>query len=290
MTNKTSSPIGEGVYERSDGQAVLAGPALELFESMDSLIRRWATASGASDYRFPVTLRSEDARRMGFVDSFPHLLTFPVALDEAPDNVRRFAAAQAEDGAFRLTDIRTRPPQHILSHAACSHFYPMFGQSEIDGSMLLTTRSNCFRNETHFISLQRQWCFTMREVVCIGTAADTEGFLDDWRRRVETLLRTLGLPVRLETATDPFFGAADNPKYVMQKVDPVKLEIVYGDELAIGSLNNHRDHFGVRYDIRSSGETAHSACVAFGLERWVYAILDHAGPDPSAWPDLDTLE
>lgn len=290
MTSDMPTRTGNGVHERDDGQAVLTGPALKLFDHIDELVKRWAATEGAEDYLFPVTLRGGDAYRMGYVESFPHLLTFPVAIDGTEENVRRFTARQTESGQFSLTDVRTRTPKHVLSHAACSHFYPLFGNSDVDGPRLLTTRSTCFRSEAQFVSLQRQRCFTMREVVCIGTAADTDKFLDHWHTRVDTLAKTLGLPMTIENATDPFFGDSENTKYIMQKVDPVKFEMMYADELAIGSLNNHRDYFGLRYDIRTAGETAHTACVAFGLERWIYAILDHAGPHASNWPDLRGLD
>ena len=29
----------------------------------------------------------------------------------------------------------------------------------------------------------------------------------------------------------------------------------------------------------------HSVCVAFGLERWVYAFLAQHGDDPARWPE-----
>jgi hypothetical protein len=35
-----------------------------------------------------------------------------------------------------------------------------------------------------------------------------------------------------------------------------------------------------------NGAPAHSACVAFGIERWLFAIVDRHGLDPSGWPDL----
>ena len=98
--------------------------------------------------------------------------------------------------------------------------------------------------------------------------------------------RRLGLPVEFETATDPFFNPSQNPKYLMQRLDPVKHEMIFDGHLAIGSVNFHRNYFGEAFGIERAGEQAFSGCVAFGLERWIFAILSHFGPNPAAWPNL----
>ncbi|MGH9226673.1 MAG: aminoacyl--tRNA ligase-related protein, partial [Acidimicrobiales bacterium] len=93
--------------------------------------------------------------------------------------------------------------------------------------------------------------------------------------------------VTWQAATDPFFRPAANPRYVMQVVDPTKHELVFagsGGDLALASVNLHHDHFGRAFDIRMGTAPAHTGCLAFGLERWLAAIIRHHGPDPSAWP------
>jgi hypothetical protein len=92
--------------------------------------------------------------------------------------------------------------------------------------------------------------------------------------------------VRWQAATDPFFNPSSNPKYLAQRLDPVKTEMVYGGDLAIGSVNFHRNYFGETFAIERGGEPAFSGCVAFGLERWLYAFTDHFGPNPTDWPAL----
>jgi hypothetical protein len=76
----------------------------------------------------------------------------------------------------------------------------------------------------------------------------------------------------------------------MQKVNPTKKELVFGGDLAIGSVNLHQDHFGATYEISRGGQDAFSGCVAFGLERWLYAVTHTFGPDPDGWPDADAFE
>jgi seryl-tRNA synthetase len=51
------------------------------------------------------------------------------------------------------------------------------------------------------------------------------------------------------------------------------------------SANCHRDHFGLPFGIETdSGEVAHSACVAFGVDRIAVALLARHGLDPADWP------
>jgi hypothetical protein len=90
-------------------------------------------------------------------------------------------------------------------------------------------------------------------------------------------------------ATDPFFNPSGNPKFLMQKLDPVKTEMTFAGRLAIGSTNFHRNFFGQTFDIRRNGKEAFSGCVAFGMERWIYAILRRFGTDPARWPNLDGI-
>lgn len=53
---------------------------------------------------------------------------------------------------------------------------------------------------------------------------------------------------------------------------------------AVASSNCHKDHFGAPFAIRIGGETAHTACAAFGLERITLALLAAHGTDPVDWP------
>jgi hypothetical protein len=72
----------------------------------------------------------------------------------------------------------------------------------------------------------------------------------------------------------------------MQKLDPVKTEMVFENRLAIGSVNFHRNYFGEAFDIQCGGEAAFSGCVAFGVERWIAAWLSTFGPQSGDWPAL----
>ena len=153
-------------------------------------------------------------------------------------------------------------------------------------SSLSSTHATCHRHEEYYEPLQRQWNFGMREIVCIGTADEVKEFLESYEAKVNDLVSAAGIDIDWEDATDPFFNPSKNPKYLAQKLDPVKKEMIYEGKLAIGSTNFHRNYFGEAFNITAGGEDAFSGCVAFGLERWMYAILKQFGTSPESWPDL----
>ena len=74
-----------------------------------------------------------------------------------------------------------------------------------------------------------------------------------------------------------------------QREQELKLELlvqIAGDEpTALASFNHHLDHFGSAFGIElSDGTTAHTACLGFGHERIVLALLRTHGLDPAGWP------
>ena len=51
------------------------------------------------------------------------------------------------------------------------------------------------------------------------------------------------------------------------------------------SFNCHRDHFGQTWGLRGEdGQTAHTACVAFGLDRLAAALFAAHGLESANWP------
>ena len=104
---------------------------------------------------------------------------------------------------------------------------------------------------------------------------------------VTALCAELGLDVRLEVATDPFFDK-NSGKAKMQRLFPVKEEFVVGG-LAIGSVNYHRNFFGERCGILAGEDTAHTSCLAFGLERWVHVLTDRFGSADAAAAAVESL-
>src|SRR5262249_32263872 len=150
-----------------------------------------------------------------------------------------------------------------LAPAACYHFYALLQQQNLEKKQVLTSRARCHRRERTYVPLQRQASFSMREVVSIGCESEVRADLEHLTGRGLGVCRAIGFPVDLVPATDPFFDPSHSPRYVMQRIEPVKTEIVYGGELAIGSINFHRSFFGQAFGIGCGGDPARSGCVAF---------------------------
>ena len=76
-------------------------------------------------------------------------------------------------------------------------------------------------------------------------------------------------------------------KGLVQRATGTKQEFVVeagGGPLAISSFNLHGDYFGRSLDIKAaSGAPLSTGCVAFGVERWMRALVAARGPDPSGW-------
>jgi len=268
-----------------NGQCALGGTLLALEKGLDNIFVGIASKYSAVEYRFPAVISAAELQKIDYFHSFPHLLTFPASLDHDSGNLKEFAEsdAVASNGEVRLKKLS--PVKGVLTPAACYHFYVMLKDQELTAPRFLTTRAVCFRCEEAYEPLKRQWNFSMREIVCLGNADEVKNFLESCRKDVESLLKKLDLSCEFKPATDPFFNPSRNPKYLAQKLDPVKTEIVFQD-LAIGSINFHRNYFGESFGIHKEGKECFSGCVAFGLERWIHAILTRYGTHEEKWPNL----
>jgi len=269
-----------------NGQSVLSGSLLELASTLDALFRGWASRWGAVEYAFPTFLAVRDLARVDYFHSFPHLVTFPVTLAQDERNLRCFSEGSqiTEDGAVEL--VATAPIRDVLTPAACYHCYAQYSDRDLLAPLYLTTRATCFRRERHYLPLERQSSFAMREIVCIGGEEQVMRFLSLCRAMIEAFLDHIDLPIEWSPATDPFYNPTRNPKYLGQKVAPLKTEMVFHGRVALGSLNFHRDYFGHSYSITLNGSLAYSGCVAFGIERWLLAIVERFGPNREDWPAL----
>jgi seryl-tRNA synthetase len=182
--------------------------------------------------------------------------------------------------------------RHALSPAVCYHAYPEW-QGRIVGSdaAILTACGRCYRFEDgNHVPLERLWDFTMREIIVLGSREQVENVRQSLMRQVSDLTTTLDLDGRIEPASDPFYTAGDEGRRLMQQAGALKSELLLtvngdGRAIAAASFNHHHDFFGTRFDISlAAGGPAHSGCAAFGLERWVLAVLAQYGVDERTWP------
>ena len=265
----------------SNGQSLFSGELLNLYNKLDNMFVQWAKEVEAKPYHFPTFISASDLNKLDYFRSFPHLVTIPVVLDNDPDKLKNFIAGTPVDAEGNIKLGELAATQNVLTPAACYHIYVEL-EKELAGKSLetaryITTKNTCFRREIEYVPLQRQWSFSMREIVCIGTANEVKDFLSGFQEKLTEFFKEIKLPIQWQNATDPFFNPKTNPKYLMQKLEPVKTEMIFKNHLAIGSINFHRNYFGEAFHINRAGEEAFSGCVAFGIERWLYTYLSQFG-------------
>ena len=132
--------------------------------------------------------------------------------------------------------------------------------------------------------------FRQREYIRLGTPPQVSAFRDLWIERGRDLIASLGLPLAVDVANDPFFGRSGRLMADSQRAQQLKFELLIPvadpqKPTACLSFNYHMDHFGEAWDLRTAdGALAHTACVGFGMERITLALLRHHGFDVRAWP------
>lgn len=266
----------------SQGLATLGPNALRLMSALETKFCAWAQECGADAYSYPPLMHVSDLERFDYFQNFPHLLlcASPIRTDELSVS---YAKASGEQIRVRgIPSAHLQDSQWALPSAACYNVYLHLQDQQLDDAVRITTVARCFRNESYYDELKRLWGFSMREIVCVGSPEVVQAHLQQFKPKILAFSERLGLPLTTAIATDPFFDQRAS-RAVMQRMFPVKEEFLYGGSLAIASVNYHRNFFGERCRIRlADGSFASSACVAFGLERWLSAMVDHFGPDVQA--------
>lgn len=285
MSELTATP---GLACHDDGHVTLSGPMLALERRLDALFLAWATDLGADEYRFPPVVPVRELDRIDYFRSFAHVATFPASLPVAAKQLRAFldARADAHDGMVRLPSVA--PLREILTPAACYPVYVHFQDRRLEAPLYVTTRATCFRREACYEPLARQHAFSMREIVCLGARDEVVAFVDRCRERVDALAGALELPLQWTVATDSFFEGG-NGRRLAQRLAASKREMTFDGRLALGSINFHHQRFGQAFRILRGERPAFSACVAFGLERWLRAFVERFGGDAGRWPNLEAF-
>lgn len=270
----------------ASGQSGFRGALLTLSRKLDETFLTWAAMWQAEERSYPLFIRAAELAKLDYLSSFPQLATFPVHLAQQEANIEAFVGGLAAADPARVELTQAAPIEDLLTPAACYHLYIDLQGQQLDAPKYLTTRNTCFRQEAYYAPLERQSAFGMREIVCLGTLEEVSSFLSEQQKRLETLFAAWRLPITFETATDPFFQPSRSAKAFAQRVAPSKTEMVFDKRLAIGSLNLHRNYFGETFRILRDAAPAYSGCVAFGIERWMAAVLHTYGVEHSEWPEL----
>ena len=281
----------------ADGLTGISGVLLKLFRYFEKTFASYAAHYTALDQHYPVMLPAKLLQEVGYTSNFPQHVTlcshFP---DELPvlERVAKLSKEPLSEAQAAELGAALEDPDHVLTPAVCLPCYSQnAGLRLAKGEVRrLTMQNHVFRYEANrFQPLSRGWDFSVRDIVFFGSSADLTRLRADVMERVFGFCETLGMEVSLELANDPFFVDGSRDKVVYQRMGEVKYELLFhipdrDAPLAASSFNLHRDFYTSVYDIAFEDETrAESACVGFGLERWLYAFVRQKGLDPAIWPE-----
>jgi seryl-tRNA synthetase len=238
--------------------------------------------------RFPPVMSRKQLEKSGYLKSFPNLLGCVCALHGSEASIRAAADVYETGGdwtqALSSSDL-------VLSPAACYPVYPIAAaRGRLPaGGWQFDIEAEVFRHEPS-LSLDRLQSFRMREFVRIGLPREIEEFRERWLKRAPAIAADLGLPHSIDVANDPFFGRVGQLMAVSQRQQALKFELLIpyypgAAPTACMSFNYHRDYFGQVWGIHDEqGETAHTSCVAFGIDRLAVALFAVHGLDLHQWP------
>jgi seryl-tRNA synthetase len=281
--------LGRALFAPTGSNGVAARTAL--FETVIDALDAFITQRREADtevLRFPPVMNRRQVEKAGYLHGFPHLLGCVCGLagDEAEIHaaVARFSAGQDWTDALTATDL-------VLTPAAC---YPLYALAAARGAvparaLKFDVASYCFRREaTH--EIDRLQAFRMREFVCMGSPKQALDFRSRWLARAQGMADDLALSHRIAPASDPFFGRAAKLIAQSQIDQSLKFELLIPvrsseQPTACMSFNCHRDHFSATWGLTTEdGEVAHTACVAFGMDRLALALFATHGLDLARWP------
>jgi seryl-tRNA synthetase len=278
-----------------DGLTGLRGSVLALFRFFEREFMKLAQEFEAEENHYPVMVPSEVLAEVGYFDHFPQHVTFcshlpanlPV-LEAVASELKAEHGSVAEKIGGQLSE-----PHHVLTPGVCLPCYRQQRDVVLEAGRVrtLTMQNHVFRYEgSSFRPLTRAWDFTVRDIVFFGSYEQLNELRNEVIDRTLEFCRELDLEVTIELANDPFFLDASRDKAIYQRMGEVKYELLFqlpyrGEALAASSFNLHRDFYTAVYNTRrADGELAESACMGFGLERWLYGFLSQKGLDQRDWP------
>jgi seryl-tRNA synthetase len=255
---------------------------------LDELITRTAVDEGAEVLHFPPVIPRHLLESSEYLHSFPHLAGTIFGFEGSErDAAEQFAAASRHEDWSRFQSMSDL----VLTPASCYPVYAAIGARPPlcpGGVTIDPGAAYVFRREPSDDPARLQM-FHMRELVRVAEPATTLTWRDSWIERGLSLLRALGLDALPDVAADPFFGRAGRMLAASQREQQLKVELlvpIAGPEpTAVASFNYHQGYFaslnGIRFE---DGSEVHTACLGFGHERIVLALLLAHGLDPDRWP------
>jgi hypothetical protein len=263
---------------------------MRLFGRIERALARLAHADGAEEWRVPPGIALETLACAEFFASFPRWLTAASHLRGDDATLRRVAGPGGGAAAARRA---LAPAGAALTPALTYHAYASLAGRTVTAATTMTAQGTCWRQQdAQLVPLEHGWAFTVREMVCLGAPDEVEDFRQRGIRRALTFAASLGLDAEIAAGADPFFAPASARRALEQQRKSLKheLRLPHGGErgLAAASFRHHRSFLARPFGIRlADGSPAAGASIAFGIERWMLAVLAAHGLVEERWPAVE---
>lgn len=285
------------IKELEAGLYTFREPFVTLLQFFDqTFVKRIGGAFGAREEYYPVIIHGETLDKTNHFTSFPEHVHFVTHLREDLDVIEQFANDVRAAGGWKdkppadMTGTMIQP-KFTINPATCYHCYEGLQGELLEGDgMAVTAVSKVHRYESkNHREFGRLLDFTMREVIFVGKP----DYVKVNRQRSIELLQELvtewEMDCYIENANDPFFTNDFQVKANFQRQQAMKYELrmrvpYLQKSLSVSSSNFHSTTFGSAFGIKTGKRPAVTGCMAFGLERWVFAFLAQYGLDASRWP------
>ena len=182
--------------------------------------------------------------------------------------------------------------EYAITPSCCYHCYEaMEGWNLERPGRSVTVISDVHRYEgRNQTTMSRLRAFHVRDVVWIGHPEYVRSARAEADELIINLAKRWDLDCTYENANDLFFTDDYAVKASFQRQQEAKRELRLripseNKSIAVFSSNFHGTTFCKAFDISVGKRAAVSACIGFGLERWVYALFSQFGFDIMNWPD-----
>lgn len=258
---------------------------LMIMNLIDTIIVKWGRQYNSKEYCYPDLISIDTLKQYNYLEEFPQYLMFSSHIKNDIKLIQYFG--KNADRIESYSDKYIARPELVNKLAVCPHVYKQFQGKTLDITkpIVVSTVGKCKRYEAaNMNKCERLLDFTMREIVILGKSSDVLRIREEFIGKVKELIQYLTIDASIKSASDPFFSKKFNPKILLQRKLKLKYELnVYlpynESELSAGSFNYHYDHFAQCFDLKGEQEVLTTGCMAFGLERFAYALISQYGVD-----------
>lgn len=282
------STLENEVISFGNGQIGFGEKGKFLFDFFDSKFSEIAYELGAIEKLYPVLLPLDAYAMTGYVRKTPQYAIFCSTVNERLRDLERTDAAIYNKKVKEII----KEPRFALSPSACFHTYIEYKDKTLKDNTIVTFKQNVFRNEgrLNYNETGRLCDYHVREIVMIGSNEIILEMRDKIMQKSKELMSKLQLIGDISLASDSFVVPKMQMYRKIQHIDKSKYEmhlnISPDKSISTASYNLHGKAFTDPFNISVENcEDTVTACVGFGLQRWVLAFFLQHGLNEESWPE-----